>query len=298
MIDVPFTQVASMLSVDAKTLRQWLKHSHLQLHPHPTDARIKCLTIEQVQQLATLHGRSLKQDAVSEREPVPLAVPEYATEPQPESLVTPTQQVSTLPATLREVSDLVKSLSSLETTVASLQQQVAELALQLVHERELRYEHRLSTLEALMCQPSGQPRASQEVEMETLVGVPNGPSPTGRCLQPVELRARSRAIALIEYDAHGNYVTISPQEGELFLTPDLPSWFDWLASLTSFRFVGPLGRFSACRTSQDGQHTRSWIARRFFHGHDFMYHLGVTDRLAIAHLEQVAAVLQSRVDAL
>ena len=57
MIDVPFTQVASMLSVDAKTLRQWLKHSHLQLHPHPTDARIKCLTIEQVQQLATLHGR-------------------------------------------------------------------------------------------------------------------------------------------------------------------------------------------------------------------------------------------------
>ena len=56
--------------------------------------------------------------------------------------------------------------------MASLQQQVAELALQLVHERELRYEHRLSTLEALMCQPSGQPRASQEVEMETLVGAP------------------------------------------------------------------------------------------------------------------------------
>ena len=114
----------------------------------------------------------------------------------------------------------------------------------------------------------------------------------------MELRARSRAIALIEYDAHGDYGTISPQEGELFLTPDSPSWFDWLASLTSFRFVGPLGRFSACRTSQDGQHTRSWIARRFFHSHDFMYHLGVTDRLAIAHLEQVAAVLQSRVDAL
>ena len=298
MTAIPFTESASMLSVDAKTLRQWLKHAHLELFPHPTDARVKCLTLEQVQQLATLHGRSLKQDAVSEREPVPLVVPESTTEGQPESLVTPTQSVSPLPAPLPDAADRVKSLSSVDTTVASLQQQVAELALQLVHERELRYEHRLSTLEALIQQLCGQLGASQEVEMETQVCVPNGSSPTGRCLQPVELRARSRVIPLIEYDTAGNYVTISPQEGELFLTPDSPEWFDWFASLTSFRFVGPIGRFSACRRSEDGQYTRSWIARRFFHGHDFMYYLGGTSRLAIAHLEQVAAILQSRVDAL
>lgn len=62
--------------------------------------------------------------------------------------------------------------------------------------------------------------------------------------------------------------------------------------------MGPLGRFSACRRSEDGQHTRSWMARRFFHGHDFTYYLGVTDRLTVAYLEQVAALLQSRVDAL
>jgi hypothetical protein len=280
-----------MLGVSAKTLRQWLKRSDLSFASHPTDARIKCLTVEQVQQLATLHGRSIEQEQppASEPPPTPLVQPEKPAHLLPESH---------LPSPFRGDSDGVSSLSSLEATVVSLQQQVAELALQLVHERELRYEHRLSTLEALIHQSCGQSRASQEVEMETLVGVPNGPSPAGRCFHPAELRARSRAIALIEYGAHGNYVTISPQVGELFLTPDSPEWFDWLATLSSFRFVGPLGRFSACRRSDDGQQTRSWIARRFFHGHDFIYYLGVTDRLTIEYLEQVAATLQSRVDAL
>ena len=60
---VPFTHCCRMLSVDAKTLRQWLKHADLSVHPHPTDARIKCLTSEQVQQIATLHHRCLKEDA-------------------------------------------------------------------------------------------------------------------------------------------------------------------------------------------------------------------------------------------
>lgn len=48
-----------MLSVDAKTLRQWMKQSNLELAPHSIDARIKCLTIEQVHWLANLHGRVL-----------------------------------------------------------------------------------------------------------------------------------------------------------------------------------------------------------------------------------------------
>jgi len=73
-----------MLAVDAKTLRQWLKHSNLSLHSHPTDARVKCLTIEQVQQLAALHGRSIKQDRVLPPEPVSgpalLVQPEQLTE--------------------------------------------------------------------------------------------------------------------------------------------------------------------------------------------------------------------------
>src|SRR5258708_22851367 len=62
---------------------------------------------------------------------------------------------------------------------------------------------------------------------------------------PAELRARSRVLPLIEYGAAGTYVVICPQEGELLLTPDSPAWFDWLATLSSFRFVGKPGRFAA-----------------------------------------------------
>src|SRR5260370_7935452 len=68
---------------------------------------------------------------------------------------------------------------------------------------------------------------------------------TERRLHPAELRARSRVIPLIEYGARGTYVVICPQEGELHLTPDSPEWFDWLATLSSFRFVGQQVRFPA-----------------------------------------------------
>jgi hypothetical protein len=52
---------------------------------------------------------------------------------------------------------------------------------------------------------------------------------------PAEVRARSRVTALLEYGAHGQYVAVCPKLGVLSLTPDSPQWFDWLASLTSFR---------------------------------------------------------------
>ncbi len=41
--------------------------------------------------------------------------------------------------------------------------------------------------------------------------------------------------------AHGQYVTVRPKLGVLYLVPDSPEWFDWLASLTSFRDVGTRG---------------------------------------------------------
>jgi hypothetical protein len=34
----------TMLGVGPKTLRNWLRHAHLQFVAHPTDARLKCLT--------------------------------------------------------------------------------------------------------------------------------------------------------------------------------------------------------------------------------------------------------------
>jgi len=108
----------------------------------------------------------------------------------------------------------------------------------------------------------------------------------------VELQARSRVIPLIEYGAQGHYVAVCPQEGMLSLAPESPEWFDWLASLTSFRFVGPQGRFTAYRD------TRGWVAHRSLHGRHYKHYLGVTDRLTVTRLEQMAAKLQSYLTAL
>ena len=59
MTSLAFMECCQRLAVTPKTLRQWLAQAEMSLHPHPTDARITCLTSEQLQQLATLHGRVL-----------------------------------------------------------------------------------------------------------------------------------------------------------------------------------------------------------------------------------------------
>jgi hypothetical protein len=96
--------------------------------------------------------------------------------------------------------------------------------------------------------------------------------------------------ALIEYGAQGTYVIISSQEGELHLVPDSTEWFEWLATISSFRFVGQQGRFTAYRHDRL---SRSWRAHRVIHQRQYKQTLGVTDQLTILRLEQVAAALQS-----
>jgi hypothetical protein len=59
MTAIPQMECCTMLGIDPKTLRNWLRHAHLHFVAHPTDARLKCLTLEQVQQLATLHARPI-----------------------------------------------------------------------------------------------------------------------------------------------------------------------------------------------------------------------------------------------
>ena len=91
---------------------------------------------------------------------------------------------------------------------------------------------------------------------------------------------------------------ISSPEGEVHVEPDSPGWFEWLAMISSFRFVGKLGRFSAYRDSDRQGPTRSWRAHRTIYQHRYQHSLGVTDRLTVARLEQMAAKLQSYVDPL
>jgi hypothetical protein len=275
MTTLPLIDCSEMLAIDAKTLRRWLRQANIPLHSHPTDARVKCLTMEQVRLLAALHGRALKpQEAPTTSL---LGVPLVPTNTNLVLGETPAVQSET---------DLLKKFSQLETQVATMQQHLAGLSLELLQERTLRYEQRLRTLETLIG-PTQQSPARQRM------GEQNSPeegSPQQRCLPPAKQPAPSRLIPLIEYAADGTYVIVCPERGELPLTPDSPEWFDWLATLSSFRFVGQRGRLSAYR--KPGR-TFCWFAYRRIHRHRYEHALGRTDQLTIDHLEQMAAKLQS-----
>ncbi len=281
---LPQTDCCSLLGIDPKTLRNWLRHANMQFVTHPTDARLKCLTQVQVQQLAALHGRPMEL-------PAALAPPLLAVPEPPRT----TDLALLEPPRCPSETDLLTKLSHLETQVTTMQQQLAQLALELLQERTLRYEQRLQTLEALLQHTERQvvrPPALQTREEELQQGEAGRKE---RGLHPAELRARSRLIPLIEYGAGGSYVVICPQDGELHLTPDSPAWFDWLATLSSFRSLGKQGRFSAYRK---GRMSRRWSAYRTIHQHSYQHYLGTTDHLTIDCLEQMAATLQSYMAAL
>jgi len=282
-----------MLGIGPKTLRHWLRHANMQFSIHPTDARLKCLMLEQVQQLATLHARPLQLSppacpalgtAVTPGDSSPGQT--AATQANLASPVSPTRSLS-------EEAELRKVVCGLEAKVLTLQEQLTQLTFELLRERTERYEQRLSALEALLSPHAASSCAEQEL-VSVVAQRPHSPSVPQRPLQQAELRARSRILPRIEYGAQGLYVLICPQEGVLSFPVDSPQWFDWLASLVSFRFLGSQGRFSAYREGQ----TRSWKAYRTFHGRSHKRSLGITDRLTIARLEEVAASLQSEMTSL
>jgi hypothetical protein len=275
-----------MLGIDPKTLRNWLKHANCQFAVHPTDARLKCLTLEQVQQLAALHGRPLPSSSQGQAQ--------ILQEPAPTLIQKPLSLLCSGP----KEEDLRQVLVSLESKVATMQEQLAGLALELLRERGLRYERRLTTLETLVHQTMRPDPVPQTLQETNVAATPCAFPRPERHLLAVELQARSRVIPLIEYGAQGLYVAVCPQEGVLPFAPESAEWFDWLASLTSFRFVGPQGRFTAYRDTNHGQPTRGWVAHRGMHGHHYKHWLGVTDRLTITRLEQMAAKLQSHLAAL
>ena len=168
----------------------------------------------------------------------------------------------------------------------ALQEQLAQLTLELLRERSERYERRLSSLEALLSQGASLPFATTEARP---VVEHHQERPSQRSPHPGELQARARVLARVELGAAGSYVLICPHEGELTFTPDSRAWFEWFCSLSSFRFIGHAGRFTAYREGQ-----RSWRAYRTVHGQNYKQSLGTTDRLTLARLEEVAGMLQAR----
>ncbi len=262
-----------LLAIDPKTLRQWLAQAKMSLHAHPTDARVKCLTSEQVHLLANLHGRALQ-------------LP-------PERLVSadaspkPDEAESQMPPTALPDVDLRQRLVQMEARLATLQAQLTDLALQLLQEREQRMEHRLLALEAQF--PSNGERALASLAGSAL-SVPCQLAMPPLACHPTE--KRSHLIPLIEYGARDRYVLICPEEGELHITPNSPEWFAWLASLSSFRFVGQAGRFSA-RRGYNRRPNRGWYAQRGIHQKNYSKYIGVSEHITTARLEQVAAHFQS-----
>jgi hypothetical protein len=297
MATFPVATGARLLGIHPKTLHHWLKAAEFPLAAHPTDARLKCVAEEHLLELARQHGRPLPtlSPILVPKSEVASAFAAEQVKPLPAHEGEPAHQAALLSAPSASLVDMLQQLAQLQTQVATLQHHLVRLTLELLQERTGDSQQRLRPLEALVSQTLGPLHAPQQT---ALAGLPASSPPPERRLLPAEVRARSRVTALIEYGARGQYVAVCPKLGVLSLTPDSPEWFDWLASLTSFRFIGPSGRFSACRASEKGQHTRCWAARRWVHGHDFWHYLGVTDRLTLALLEQAAAALQTRVDAL
>ena len=136
---LPLADCARLLGIHPKTLRQWLQQDALPLSAHPRDARIKCLTAQQVEQLAVAHHRSLPSQLEPQtKQEVPSAQPP------------PSQEVLTSPSGAQQEAPLSQKLSLLETRIAQLSEQIAHLTLALLQERERTVERRLSDLEMVV----------------------------------------------------------------------------------------------------------------------------------------------------
>ncbi len=263
---LPLKQGTALLGIDAKTLRHWMQQANLSLHPHPTDARIKCVTQAQLAHLATLHHRPFDKPA----EASPSLLPETLF-PQAEP-------------------DVLFKLTRLETHVALLQQQVTALALELLQERAGRNVQRLPAPEAGISPPSMQNRTTSGLATAHEHKSQSHTPLTPPRIHPMKGRPRP-ILPLIEYTADGTYIVICPELGELALIPDSPEWFAWLETISSLRFLGQQGRWSAYRDKRRPSH--GWFAYRRMNGHQYVHALGSSHELTIARFEQMAATFQS-----
>ncbi len=296
MTIVSLSDCCRLLSIDAKTLHHWLRLAHISVQAHPLDARLKCVTREQVQHLAATHHRAL---------PTSLQQPFQA---EPSTLSTPPSVTSgsVVSAVVSEVcaniTELTQQLGSLQAHVTTLQHQLTLLTEHLQKEQQWRTSH-VSTFENKSSESSldKSSESSLDKSLESSLDKSlessldkSSESSLDKKSAPASLdrRTHPHVLPLVEYGARGTYVVISPEQGLLSFEPDSPEWFAWLSTLPSFRFVGQHGRLTAHRESQ--RLTKApWRAHRQIRNHSYNHRLGQTDCLTIAVLEQAAAALQS-----
>ena len=250
------------LSIDAKTLRRWLAQAQLTLEPHPSDARLKGLTPDHLLLLARTHHRSL------------LGLPQQWPAPAP------TAPPPASPELSAELITALQTLGALPAQIAALQQQLADLTA-LVQPHPPR--------PSVTTHPSQHRAARASAPTSTKALARSRPAASSRAKQP---GPSVQVLPLIEYGIEGTYVVICPTHGLLALEPDTPQWFAWLATLSSFRFVGKQGRLTAHREVERLPRA-AWRAHRSIRSHTYNLRLGSTESLTMAALEQAAAELQT-----
>ena len=277
-----------LLAIDAKTLRHWLRLAHISVQAHPFDARLKCVTSEQVQHLAATHRRTLPE---SREQPFP------ATPPAPSIL--PDVSTAVWSSVVSEISgpitELAQHLGSLQAQIAMLQNQLALLTEQLQKEQQRRTSV-IETFENTSLESSLDKSAESSLDKSAESSLDKSAKSSLDKSVPVSIdrRKHPHILPLVEYGAQGQYVVISPEEGLLSFEPDSPEWFAWLSTLPSFRFVGQHGRFTAFHGYQCSPGT-SWWAHRQIRNHSHRHRLGLPASVTIASLELAASSLQALV---
>jgi hypothetical protein len=284
MTMVSLTDGCRLLTIDPKTLHRWMSLSHLSAQPHPLDARLKCVTLEQVQQVAVTHRRTLPESSEQHFQP------ETSAPSTPSDVIRASVVSSVVSAVSVHITALTQQLGSLQAHVATLHHQLALLTEQVQQEQQWR------TSVTKMFMDTSQESSldtSQESSLDTsqessLDKEPALPSPS------IDRRKHPHVLPLVEYGAQGKYVMSSPEQGLLSFEPDSPQWFAWLSTLPSVRFVGQPGRFTAFRGYQCSEST-PWWAHRQIRNHSHKRRLGTTASVTIASLELAASSLQALV---
>lgn len=252
---IALTDCCRLLAIDGKTLRRWLTQAALCVQAHPLDARAKGLSREQLLELARAHHRSL-----ADLPPEP---------PAPAALVTAL-------ASPELAAELLPRLSALPEQIAALEQHLAQLTALL----PLPVRPSVTTPTTRGRRARGRaPTATKAQARRAAARPPQRPIP------PVPV------IARVEYVRRGHYVVLCPKQGLLALAPDTAEWFAWLATQSSFRFVGKQGYFSAHHEWRVPR--GAWRAHRHIRNHSYTLRLAPTHELTIAVLEQAAAALQA-----
>ncbi len=283
-----------LLAIDAKTLHHWLRLAHISVQAHPFDGRLKCVTSEHVQHLATTHRRLLPELSEQFFPPAPSAPSNPSDVSAASVCASVVSEVSGL------ITQLTQQLGSLQAQVALLQQQLALLTEHLQKERQgctsvIKAFETTSLDKAAESSLDKAAESSLDKAAESSLDKA-AESSLDKAAIPASMdrRKHPRVLPLVEYGVQGNYVVISPEEGLLSFVPDSPEWFAWLSTLPSSRFVGQQGRFTAFRGYECSPHT-PWWAHRQIRNHSHKRRLGLTASVTIASLELAATSLQALV---